>query len=121
MEVPKDVVVGGFRFEPSGSKRGLTKWGPDDLLDSSRLRAALMQSYQQSGGYLPPKEVVQLSLAFNTVYHLGLDEVGRYAGQARRINPGKHKRCRQRREGAGHPARLGQRGQIHGEGQPTQA
>ena len=62
-----------------------------------------MQSYQQSGGYLPPKatsnfcsnfvllkfsnqpafrncmsflqEVVQLSLAFTTVYHLGLDEV----------------------------------------------
>ena len=42
----------------------------------TRLRAALMQSYQQSGGYLPPKEVVQLSLAFTTVYHLGLDEVG---------------------------------------------
>ena len=62
-----------------------------------------MQSYQQSGGYLPPKatsnfcsnfvllkfsnqpafrncmsflqEVVQLSHAFTTVYHLGLDEV----------------------------------------------
>ena len=48
-----------------------------------------MQSYQQSEGYLPPKEVtggeqerweyllqvVQLSLAFTTVYQLGLEEV----------------------------------------------
>ena len=27
-----------------------------------------------SSGYLPPKEVVNLSLAYSTVYHLGFDQ-----------------------------------------------
>ena len=27
-------------------------------------------------GYLPPKDVVQLALAYSTVYQLGLDQVG---------------------------------------------
>ena len=76
-----------------------------------RLRAALMQSYQQSDGYLPPKEVtggeqergeyllqvVQLSLAFTTVYQLGLEEVRSLSSisriRANSYNPGNHQRC----------------------------
>ena len=42
----------------------------------NRLKAAMYQSYNQSHGFLPPKEVVQLSLAYSTVFHLGLDQAG---------------------------------------------
>ena len=38
------------------------------------LRNALYDSAQQYEGYLPPKEVVQLSLAYSMVYYLGLSQ-----------------------------------------------
>ena len=41
-----------------------------------RLKGAMYQSYNQYQGYLPAKDVVQLALAYSTVYHLGLDKVG---------------------------------------------
>ena len=41
-----------------------------------RLNGAMHQSYNQYQGYLPPKDVVQLALAYSTVYHLGLDQGG---------------------------------------------
>ena len=40
------------------------------------LRAAMHQSYHQVQGYLPAKDVVQLCLAYSTVYYLGLDQGG---------------------------------------------
>ena len=40
------------------------------------LRAAMYQSYHHHQGYLPPKDVVQLSMAYSTVYYLGLDKRG---------------------------------------------
>ena len=36
----------------------------------------MYQSYKQFQGYIPPKEVVQLALAYSTVFHLGLDQAG---------------------------------------------
>ena len=55
----------------------------DSMVDSSmkqkhvvRLKAAMYQSYKQCQGYIPPKEVVQLALAYSTVFHLGLDQAG---------------------------------------------
>ena len=42
----------------------------------ARLKAAMYQSYHQYQGYLPPKDVVQLSLAYSTVFYLGLDQGG---------------------------------------------
>ena len=41
-----------------------------------QLKAAMYQSYHQYQGYLPPKDVVQLSLAYSTVFYLGLDQGG---------------------------------------------
>ena len=53
----------------------------DNLVDTSmrqkhvnRMKAAMYQSYNQSQGFLPAKEVVQLALASSTVFHLGLDK-----------------------------------------------
>ena len=40
------------------------------------LRAAMYQSNHHHQGYLPPKDVVQLSMAYSTVYYLGLDQGG---------------------------------------------
>ena len=55
----------------------------DSMVDRSmkqkhvvRLKAAMYQSYKQYQGYIPPKEVVQLALAYSTVFHLGLDPAG---------------------------------------------
>ena len=42
----------------------------------ARLKAAMYQSYHQYQGYLPPKDVVQLSLAYSTVFYLGMDQGG---------------------------------------------
>ena len=36
----------------------------------------MYQSYNQQQGFLPPKNVVQLSMAYSTVYYLGLDQGG---------------------------------------------
>ena len=36
----------------------------------------MYQSYSQYQGYLPPKDMVQLALAYSTVYHLGMDQGG---------------------------------------------
>ena len=44
--------------------------------NASQLKAAMYQSYHQYQGYLPPKDVVQLALAYSTVYYLGLDQGG---------------------------------------------
>ena len=41
-----------------------------------RLAGAMYQSYNQYQGNLPPKDVVQLALAYSTVYHLGLYQGG---------------------------------------------
>ena len=41
-----------------------------------RLKAAMYQNYNQYQGYLPPKDVVQLTLAYSTVYSLGIDQGG---------------------------------------------
>ena len=41
-----------------------------------RLKGAMYQSYNQYQGYLPPKDMVQLALAYSTVYHLGMDQGG---------------------------------------------
>ena len=38
------------------------------------LRVAMKQSLQQDNGFLPAKEVVQLSLAYSIVYYMGLDQ-----------------------------------------------
>ena len=55
----------------------------ESMVDSSmkqkhvvRLKAAMYQSYKQYQGCIPPKEVVQLALAYSTVFHLGLDQAG---------------------------------------------
>ena len=55
----------------------------DAMVDSNmkqkhvmRMKGAMYQSYNQNQGYLPPKEVVQLALAYSTVFHLGLDQAG---------------------------------------------
>ena len=37
-------------------------------------RNAMVLSYHHQDGYLPPKEVANLSLAYSTVYHLGFDQ-----------------------------------------------
>lgn len=43
------------------------------LKNVMRLKSAMYSSYNQHQGYLPPKDVVQLSLAYSTVFHLKLD------------------------------------------------
>ena len=40
------------------------------------LRSAIYQSHYQHQGYFQPKDVVQLSMAYSTVYYLGLDKGG---------------------------------------------
>ena len=39
-----------------------------------KLKNAMLLSYHHQEGYLPPKEVANLSLAYSTVYHLGFDQ-----------------------------------------------
>ena len=41
-----------------------------------QLEAAMHQNQHQYQGYLPPKEVVQLALAYSTVFYLGVDQGG---------------------------------------------
>ena len=43
------------------------------LKNVMRLKTAMYSSYNQHQGYLPPKDVVQLTLAYSTVFHLELD------------------------------------------------
>jgi hypothetical protein len=40
------------------------------------LRAAMYLSYHHHQGFLPLKDVVQLFMAYSTVYYLGLDQGG---------------------------------------------
>jgi len=54
--------------------RGRGEDGGLRLRNLARLRSAMEQSYKQQHGYLPPKDVVQLALAYSTVYQLGLDQ-----------------------------------------------
>lgn len=54
--------------------RGRGEDGGLRLRNLARLRTAMEQSYKQQNGYLPPKDVVQLALAYSTVYQLGLDQ-----------------------------------------------
>ena len=57
--------------------RQKTKSSSDDrevrLKNVMRLKSALYSSLAQHQGYLPPKEVVQLALAYTTVFHLKLE------------------------------------------------
>ena len=43
------------------------------LKNVMRLKTAMYASYNQHQGYLPPKDVVQLTLAYSTVFHLEVD------------------------------------------------
>ena len=43
------------------------------LKNVMRLKTAMYSSYNQHQGYLPPSDVVQLTLAYSTVFHLDLD------------------------------------------------
>ena len=61
----------------SSMPRQKTKSSSDDrevrLKNVMRLKSALYSSLAQHQGYLPPKEVVQLALAYTTVFHLKLE------------------------------------------------
>ena len=43
------------------------------LKNVMRLKTAMYSTYNQHQGYLPPKDVVQLTLAYSTVFHLDLE------------------------------------------------